>query len=216
VAPVKEVGQEPTFGGKKPEDVLIEDVLEYLAELREGAMSPDRFYLGHLPGEKRRLRALLDEIGTVAVPVEAAERAAWVKERRRAKLHPDFVRALPVRMFAAIGRVGFDDQQWLADRDLWMVCMAAENSRRIAQQAASAAEVGIGKKEFGPEEKEKAKEGREESLRKAQEDLAKVNKAAAPYEAERKRREEAGRAITGAAAVSPGDSAAPAAASSPG
>lgn len=122
VAPVAEMASEPNFRGKQMKDLSFEEAKEYLEQMREGVTRPDRFYLGNLPGGTKRFWAHLDELGTQAIPEVAEARAEWVRARRVGRLDEDFIRALPVRLFGSVARIGFHDYEWWADQDLrWLV-----------------------------------------------------------------------------------------------
>lgn len=90
----------------------------HLAVLRDGGQSPDRFYLGALPGSTERLVAHLDQLCPLVLPPEAAARREWMKTHRVARLTADFRGAIPVRMFWSFGRVGFDNVEWYPSMDL--------------------------------------------------------------------------------------------------
>ena len=194
VAPVKEFGTEPPFGkekGKTKEEqpkLSFDKALAYLRELRDGALTPDSIYLGHLPGETQRLTARLDEIATIQVPTDEG-RAGWVEEHRRARLHGDFIRALPVRVFASITQVGFDDHTWLPDDDLDIVIIGINNSVRKLEAEIDETKLEIQKKNFG-QENVKAKENLEQKLTKQEAKLSELRRTAEPYRAESERRKD--------------------------
>lgn len=96
-------------------------IRDKIIAMRDGDESPDRFYLGSIPKESIRLTARLDEIFTVEIPKSQPELLEWVGTRRVARLSEQFLRALPVRLFGAFARIGFDDYQWFPTVDLELV-----------------------------------------------------------------------------------------------
>jgi hypothetical protein len=122
VAPVLE----EKFDLERTDDVAkaYEALKKRLATLRDGGASPDRLYLGAWGDAPRRMAAHLDRLATLALPEDASARAAWVAQHRRARLTDDFLRALPVRLFWAFGKVGFDDIAWYPTQDLQAIVYA--------------------------------------------------------------------------------------------
>jgi hypothetical protein len=107
-----------------PKDMnSFEKVLDYLTSARDGETSPDVFYLGQIPTEKKgRYRAKLDSLFTIQIPSEPELLAAFVREKRIAKLNQAFCRSLHTRLFTAFATLGFDDNGWLSTDDLdWLV-----------------------------------------------------------------------------------------------
>jgi hypothetical protein len=91
----------------------------FLEELRDGARSPDQFYLGQLPGDDRgRYAARFDSIHTIQVSSKPELRAAFVARHRIARLDEDFRRDLHTRLFQAFATLGFDDIRWYSSADL--------------------------------------------------------------------------------------------------
>jgi hypothetical protein len=118
VAAVKQFNPTPPVDAEADE----EDVRHFFEDFREGIIEPDTFYLGSIPGGPERFAARLDELCTVKLPSADAERSKWIAEHRVARLTPDFVRALPVRLFMTFGRVGYNDHTWYCTQDLeWLV-----------------------------------------------------------------------------------------------
>ena len=115
---------------------------QYIENMRESVTRPDRFYLGNLPGEQERLWAHLDELSTIVVPENNekknppdARREEWVTAHRVASLQDDFVRALPVRLFGSVARIGFRDYEWWADKDLqWLVGMGEQTVQGLGRE----------------------------------------------------------------------------------
>jgi hypothetical protein len=98
----------------------------HLANLRDGGTRPDRFYLGSLPNQPDRLFAHLDQLSALTLPDDATRRANWLRAHRVARLDDDFKSAIPVRLFWAFGRVGFDDIHWYSTHDLKALVTAGE------------------------------------------------------------------------------------------
>jgi hypothetical protein len=105
-----------------PGDVVtFDDICDFLTELRDGADSPDVFYLGQVPGFDGRFGARLDSLHTIQIP-GAAEQRAFTDQKRVGRLHGDFCRDLHTRIFRAFATLGFDDHSWMSDHDLsWAV-----------------------------------------------------------------------------------------------
>jgi len=107
-----------------PREVKIfEKVHEYLVQLRDGFDTPDRFYLGQIPGfpEPGRYFARLDSLYTLRMP-PAKELPGLLAKCRIAELNADFQRDLHRRIFSAFAVLGFDDYGWYSDEDLkWLV-----------------------------------------------------------------------------------------------
>ncbi len=97
-------------------------VREFLLDMRDGTRSPDRFYLGQVPGEKGRFCAQLDELFSIEVPSDPTELMTFLNTRRVGRLNGDFTRDLNLRVFVAFASLGFSDEGWLSDDDLnWLV-----------------------------------------------------------------------------------------------
>jgi len=118
-----------------PRDVVtFDDILAFLTDMRDGADSPDHFYLGQIPGFEGRYSARLDSLHTIQIPPENEQRA-FTDKKRVGRLHIDFARDFHVRMFRAFATLGFDDARWMSTDDLgWMV--ARGNSEVLDAQAA--------------------------------------------------------------------------------
>ncbi len=114
--------------GTPPKDLGSKELSDFLASLRDGVSAPDVFYLGSLEGEgtpATRYQAKLDVMCALQLPADEPGRGDWIRQRRIARLEPDFVRSLPVRLFQSVARVGFDDQAWYSTGDLeWVVAQA--------------------------------------------------------------------------------------------
>lgn len=89
-----------------------------LEVIRDGGRAPDRFYLGDLGEDEHRYTAHLDELYTVEVPEDPAERRRYVEERRIHALDREFLYDLHARLFISFARRGFDDACWYSNRDL--------------------------------------------------------------------------------------------------
>lgn len=124
---------------KKRFDVLLRALQHY----RDGSLSPDRFYLGPVPGDgsEQRFVAHLDELATLYVPTDPTKLASWLASNRKACLEDQARKALGTRIFWAFTRVGFDDHEWLPDPDLRAVCAAGEAALHAMRSAAASARV---------------------------------------------------------------------------
>lgn len=139
VSPVRE------FAAQVPQGLNAEELSDFFASVRDGDTTPDRLYLGSLldAAAAPRFQARLDQLCTLRLPEDPAPRAEWVRVHRVARLTPDFIRALPVRLFQAIARVGYDDVRWYSTQDLrWLLVQAdAELAGRDAELAAKRSEL---------------------------------------------------------------------------
>lgn len=108
--------------GSTPAELAeYEHVKQFLKEMRDGEDSPDVFYLGHIPRETGRFCAELDSIHTIELPKDVLIRQAFVTRSRIARLTPDFIRDLHVRIFRTFASLGFDDISWYSTDDLeWL------------------------------------------------------------------------------------------------
>ncbi|MEI8257821.1 MAG: hypothetical protein WCJ30_19265 [Deltaproteobacteria bacterium] len=170
-----------------PEDATFGSVLDLLTAIRDGDGTPDRFYLGSLPGSSTgRLMAHLDELVTIKLPEDEAAKRAWWSERRVARLNHDFIRALPVRVFQSLARVGFDDVEWLPTPDLDQLLHAgnAELAKLMSGLGNRRYELGALPSDASP----KQKAGLETGLRKAEEAEARFRTRLDSYRRERDRR----------------------------
>ena len=155
--------------------------------MRDGSLSPDRFYLGPLPGTEQRLVAQLDAAATLELP-EPPSLQEWLAEARVATLEGDARRALSTRIYWAFARVGFDDHEWLPDPELRAVCEAGGAAVNAYKTAVSNANFELLNLTSGPAHANKRAElGRQtEALQRG---LAKLEARVRPYAAERDRRD---------------------------
>jgi uncharacterized small protein (DUF1192 family) len=118
----------------------LDSVVSALDVIRDGAASPDRFYIGAIEGHRHA--AHLDEISTLELPTNDAERAEWVRERRVWSLEEDFRFALRARLNWTFSRPGYDDLSWYCVEDLDAVLAAADGElqKLKAECAAKVAE----------------------------------------------------------------------------
>jgi hypothetical protein len=116
-----------------PSDIKsMQDVVDFLTELRDGTDSPDKFYLGELPGEKGRFCAVFDSLHTFKLPNDRSSIVA----QRIGRLSAAFARDLHLRLHRAYASLGFDDIAWFSTEDLdWIV-----NKGREELQAKKAAQ----------------------------------------------------------------------------
>lgn len=116
-------------------DMSLGEARRRLAAVRDGDGTPDRFYLGELPGRgPRRAVARLDLIYAIRVPERDEPRRQWIDARRVATLSDEHRRHLHVRMLLAFGREGFDDHAWLSKGDLRLLIAAGTRDQAEARK----------------------------------------------------------------------------------
>lgn len=156
----------------------FDKVLDFLTGARDGASSPDVFYLGQLPGRSGRYCARLDSLHTIEVPEEKEQRAQFLAVRRALTLHSDFARDLHLRVLGAFASLGFDDHRWPSTEDLqWLV----------NQGQAEVAAAMLVMRQLETQKASRGAEGtqfKETDLTAAQEKLGKLQERVAPYERE--------------------------------
>lgn len=183
VAPVRQ------FVAAPPGTIEVKELADFFAAVRDGVATPDRMYLGSLQDDAAapRYQALLDRLALLRLPKEA-DRPAWLREHRVARLTPDFVRALPVRLFQSAARVGYDDYQWYSTQDLrWLIVQVeAELAKRAAEIAAKKSELATAQA-TDPHNRGRLTTS-ETQLRKAQEAREKLAASLEPYSAELRQR----------------------------
>jgi len=132
---------------KMPDNVPREvetfaDILDFLADLRDGTDAPDVFYLGQVPGFEGRFGARLDSVHTIQIP-PLAEQRAFTDQKRIGRLHSDFVRDLHTRIFRAFTTLGFDDHRWMSTADLKWVVARGKQEMLDAESAVQKARAGL-------------------------------------------------------------------------
>lgn len=165
----------------------FDDVRKFLVGLRDGRDSPDRFYLGQLPGRQGRFCARLDAVHCIEKPAGSDQLADFLRDRRIGSLNGDFVRDLHLRIFTTFASLGFDDHSWLSDQDLtWLV---ESGKRDLATAKADCQE------EVATRAKQEADGGRYEgkNLTKAENQVKSLDEKLQPLLAEQARREGADR-----------------------
>ena len=120
------------------------EALDYLQTQRDGTSSPDRFYLGEIPGKDGRYVARLDALFTLSVKDKAN-----LLGFRIAGLNPDFQRDLHLRVFSAIASLGFDDVDWLPTADLEFLKTIGEGELAKLKSLAAAERASKAKQDFG-------------------------------------------------------------------
>jgi hypothetical protein len=160
----------------------FDHVVKALEVVRDGAASPDRFYVGVLEG--KRYVAHLDEISTVELPSAEEERATWISARRVWSLEEEFRFALRARLNWLFAKPGFDDFAWFCNEDLDAICTVAE-----AQLAALRAEHAAKLSEQSTASLTGLNPGHQDAaVQKAETALRKLEEKAKPYLDERSRR----------------------------
>ncbi|MFO0640995.1 MAG: hypothetical protein U0183_17365 [Polyangiaceae bacterium] len=162
----------------------LEECRRVLSRIRDGRDAPDQFYLGELPGSKKRYVARLDSLHTIKLP---ADRQAYIAKHRKFRLDPAFLSDLHARIFAAFAPLGFDDHAWLSDDDLRLVIGTG-----VAELAGLRSELSAAEHELDQllvqEQSEKRLDpcrAKVDNLRKS---VAKAELALLPYEAESQKR----------------------------
>ncbi len=93
---------------KYPDDVpkdldSFDKVLKFLIAVRDGALTPDLFYLGQVPNEKGRFCARFDSILTVEIPTGEIERSEFVQTHQATSCRQG---GLPEAMRTALAKIG--------------------------------------------------------------------------------------------------------------
>jgi hypothetical protein len=112
-----------------PRDVeSFRDFLDFLTDMRDGANTPDVFYLGHIPDvDGIRFGARLDEVHTIQLP---DDRRLFLTSSRVGKLNLEFARDLHLRLFRAFASLGFDDHAWFSNEDLTLLMTMGDRDIR--------------------------------------------------------------------------------------
>ncbi len=119
----------------KLSELSLDETRRYLAAVRDGDGTPDRFYLGPLPGrEPRRACARLDLVYSIQIPENDSARREWIASRRRGTLSNEHRRHLHTSLLLAFGREGFDDYAWWPDGDLKIMIAAGKRELIEAQR----------------------------------------------------------------------------------
>lgn len=159
-----------------------EDVVDYLKMIRDGQSSPDRIYLGEVPGRKGRFFAKIDSIHTIDFP-ESADRQVFLAAARVGRLTGDFSRDLHSRLFRSFASLGFDDVGWLCNADLDLIVLRCEHELATAKAAMAAQRRAAGDKEIA------GKSAKPEDVQQAEKRVKECEEFGAPYFAEQKRRQ---------------------------
>lgn len=164
-------------------------IRKVLMDLRDGAGTPDRMYLGHLPnGESTRYQAMLDSLHTIQLPV-LGELATFVSKNRRARLSDEARRDLHVRIFTAVARMGFDDFSWYSTLDLELLVRAYSHDEQKLRLAITEQQVLLAKGQAHGFDGGDGSLARTESIiRDKESKLAALHAASTPFEQELARR----------------------------
>lgn len=173
-----------------PRDVeTFEDILGFLTHLRDGADSPDVFYLGQIPSYEGRFGACLDSLHTIQIPAEAEQRA-FTDAKRIGRLNIDFVRDMHTRIFRVFATLGFDDHRWMSTQDLsWMVARG-RSEIHDAQSAFEAANSAVLSAQARGFRNEGERRQLEKALTDAQTALDALRPKVRPFEEELTRRQQ--------------------------
>jgi hypothetical protein len=126
----------------------FDQVLGFLQDVRDGAGSPDVFYLGELPGKTGRYCAKLDSFHDIRIPTDPVERTEFLQTCRIGRLDRDFVNDLHERLFRAFASLGFDDVKWFSDDDLKLLINAGRVELAKAEGEKNSQELVNSKKQF--------------------------------------------------------------------
>ena len=148
----------------------FEHALDFLRAQRDGIGSPDRFYLGEIPGKDGRFVARLDSLFTVSVKDKSK-----LLGFRIAGLNSDFQRDLHLRVFNAIASLGFDDVEWLPTSDLEFLKTIGEGELANLRNLEATEKSNKAKQDFG------ANKFDEKKLANLERDIAKLEASMAPY-----------------------------------
>lgn len=171
------------YKGSVPSDVKnFEDILGFLVDTRDALEAPDVFYIGQIPGFDGRFCARIDSLHCIQIPSDATARMDFLRKHRIAKLHPDFLRDLHLRLFRTFASLGFDDLSWFSTEDLEWLVSAGRADVASAEGDLQQKQVAKGRKEF---------EGGQfamNEITKAAAKLSELKNRIAPYELELSRR----------------------------
>lgn len=174
--------------GLKEQAESLEQVIEFLKQLRDGDGQPDTFYLGELESNSTdRYVAKFDQLFTIEIPDRADERREYLKKHRRFRLDEAFSHDLHQRIFRAFASMGFDDAQWYPDADLKLILELGRSQRATLQARLQAAqsELALVKTSGGSKKDERSIDADRETTRKS---LEKLEKVLLPIEEEEARR----------------------------
>ncbi len=164
-------------------DREFDDFCRALESFRDGASTPDRFYLGHLPESGDvRLVAHLESLVTVKLPDEG-RLEEFIRRTRVARLDVEFRAALPTRIFSAFCRGVFDDHSWLSTPDLALVVAIGQKL-----EAEIKAEVELAKEDLGAQRATQAR-APTKKLDTQLSKLEKLLKSLSPYQNELQKRQ---------------------------
>lgn len=169
-------------------EASFDDFRRYLQAIRDGYGAPDQFYLGNISGNETRYCARFDFICSICVPQGPEERAHWIAKHRVARLEEQFIRALPVRIFNAIARVGYDDHKWFPDADMtWLLSQGEKHRAKAEAELADAKTQLQNAMAVDPQNAQKIA-SLQQKVTKSEEKLGKVSEKIAPYAVESERR----------------------------
>lgn len=162
-------------------------VREYLVQIRDGLDTPDRFYLGQIPGfpGPGRYFARLDSLYTLKMP-PAEKLSGLLAGRRIATLNVDFRRDLHRRIFSAFASLGFDDYGWYSTEDLAWLVETGETELSELQTKIGAKKSQISRNVASGTADRNVK--LDEEVDSLEEQLAQSGREMAPYRAELQRR----------------------------
>lgn len=158
-------------------------------ELRRGFSSPDRFYLGELPGKPdKRFTAKLDSIHTVSRAL-----VGDLAQSRVARLTPSFRRDLQVRLAQCFSRTGFEDYAWYSTSDLKYLVATGQGQRADLERDLADSEIQLGReKALGDGANKNKVKNFERIIAKISSDLESLKQELEPYERELRARSDQG------------------------
>ena len=174
----------------RPPDLISFDRAEtFYKEIRDGLTTPDNFYLGQIDGIEGSCCARFDSFHKIQLPKDGTEeRAAFIRNYRIGRLHPDFAHDLHLRLFRAFASLGFDDYRWFPTADLQVLVTIADKdlASKKAELLEAQKKLAIGRSQgFHNDDQKKALEKEESRLKESLQTMA---DAAQPYRDELTRR----------------------------
>ena len=176
------------YKGSLPKDVeSLDDMIDFLEDVRNGTESPDVFYLGQLPGyeDSDRFCARLNLIHTIEIPVDSgnsSRRQCFVNERRICRLRTAFCHDLHHRLFRSYASLGFDDHAWFPTKDLEMVIERGERELTAATLKHQEVKTTQSRQEFN------AGQFNSKDLTEAETKIGEIEKKLVPFKLELEKR----------------------------
>jgi len=152
--------------------------------LRDGVSSPDRFYLGRLPGfQYHRHSAHFDSLHTLRLP-PVSELAAFLSDHRVARLASDFTRSLHTRLFRCFAELGFEDYSWYETEDLELIVNVGEMELKRAEAVVLEKKAVLQRTQLQGKAKEAQISGMAKGIQDASKAVEEIQGKLRPYNAE--------------------------------